>query len=514
MTTAETVVELFRQRASELGRHAAVVHNSRTVSYQELNAESDALAGALSRRGAGHGTFVGVYLDRVPALSTALLGILKSGAAYVPFRVGDPADRIRRLLAQVGAARVVTDRTRARDLSGLPVPVTVVEDAVREGVPSRCPGGPEGSDLAYVMHTSGSTGEPKGVMIEHRGVLNLARWAGDAFCLSPSSRVMQGYPPAFDASVQEIFSALAHGATLCPVSDATRLNRRAFLGWMAEQRVSHCDIVPTYGRALSRGSGLALPDLRVLILGGEPLFGGDVRQLRSSLIGAYRVFNVYGPTEATVSALFHEVIGAPEDGPVPIGQPIPGVVATVLSADGRPCAAGEAGELHLAGAGVTRGYLADPVATARKVRLASPESGDGIRSYRTGDFVRGDDAGRLVFVGRADDQLSLHGYRIEPGEVEAALAGHPALSGVAVAAAEDDRLTCWYVLREPGGADVPSVVSSLRSWAESRLPSYMVPRRFIRGDGLPMTPTGKTDRQALVRSLREAGTPLVGGTAT
>ncbi|MEO3787209.1 amino acid adenylation domain-containing protein [Actinocorallia sp. B10E7] len=503
--TAPTVVGLFRHQARRRPDHPAIVHPLGTLTYADLDHASDLLACALIDRGVTSASLIPVLFDRTPALYVALLSALKAGAAYFPLHPADPPQRLHHLLNRISARCLLTD---ARPAPWLPDPATpILRLDPLSALLSRpsfddrlsASGGrrlcrdvvrPAPSDLAYVMPTSGSGGRPKGVMVEHRAVANLVRWAGRRFRIVPGDRVMQSHSATFDASVQEIFGALAHGATLWPVGDDVKHSPRRFLEWMREHRITHADLTPTYCRLLSRCGPVDLPDLKTLILGGEPLHGRDVLAWRNAVNGDHRLFNLYGPTEATVTATCHEIRSARPDEPVPIGLPITNVEAFVLDRNGHRCAAGDIGVLHLGGAGIARGYWHDP---------ETPLHADG-DLYRTGDLVHRGESGVLTFVGREDDQLDIHGHRVEPAEVEAALSSCLGLMDVAVAKTSDARLTCWFV----PNPDNPVDVAAVRAHARATLPPALVPHRFHARENLPTTPTGKKDRRALAESGRSA----------
>lgn len=495
-----TVVDLFREQARRNADRIAVEYPPENWTYRRLDAESDRLAATLLRLGAHSGALVGVLLDREPWLYASILGVLKAGAAYLPLRRTDPPARTRQLMANARITALVTSDRHDPPLPDGCLDVVEVEQLSRR--PGRMPRiAPRPEDLAYVIYTSGSAGVPKGVMVAHRSVTNLVRWAGSEFAMSAGSRVLQHYPPVFDASVQEILTPLVHGATLCPVRDQVKYSPGRFIEWLRERRISHCDLVPTYWRELVRHAtvraSVALPDLQVLLLGGEAVQGGDVNRWRSAVIGVHRVCNLYGPTEATVTATWHE-IPAPCQDDVPIGKPVPNVEALVLDEAGAPSEPGAEGELYLGGIGVAEGYLHDERQTAASFVDHPIRPGTGERMYRTGDFVRrAPDGTSLVFAGRRDDQVSVSGHRVELAEIEAAVRRVPRVRDAAVAHVStghgsDVRLVCWFV---PDGPDVDP--RAVRLHLGGQVPAYMVPRRFCATDRLPVTSAGKIDRRRL-----------------
>jgi nonribosomal peptide synthetase protein VioF len=359
-----TPAEAFRAQAQRVPDQLAIADPDTPLTYAELDVRSDRFAARLRTAGLGRGALVGVNGDRGADLYVAILGVAKCGAAFLP----------------------ASADTRTA-LTGPPA---------------------TGSDLdalAYVMPTSGSTGPPKAVMVGNRGVVNLARWAAATVDLTGSSRVAQSYPLRFDAAVQEIFSTLLAGATLYPVPATVLLSPRRLVGWLQENRITHFDTVPSYWREISRHVQAArpavpvLPDLRVLVLGGETLTVDVVRPWLSLAGPDHRVFNMYGPTEATVTAAAYQVTGE-EPGPaVPIGKPIWNTRLYVVGRDMRLCPPGVVGQLCIAGVGVARGYLDDPD-RSQQAFVPDPFATTG-RMFRTGDLARlTPDADLVELVGR------------------------------------------------------------------------------------------------------------------
>jgi len=475
----------------------AVVHGSRTMSYGELSGLARRIAARLRAAGVGRDTLVPLWLDRSPELVASALGALYAGGAYVGMDTRDPADRTAAILADCSPPAIVTSRELADRLPPGDHEVIVLEDL---------PDGPDGGtapapaapgDLCYVTFTSGSTGRPKGVLVEHGGVANLVDWYVREFGITPEDRMPQLARPSFDGWALEVWPCLAGGGTLRIVGQRLPDSPQDFADWLCAERVT----VGFFTTALA----VQLLDarwtpgrttLRAMLLGGEKLHAPP------AVRPPFRIFHVYGPTETTMLATCGEITAdAPRDTPPPIGRPLPGLSGRVLDEWRKPVADGEPGELHIGGVGVARGYLNRPELTAERFHT-DPATGE--RLYATGDLVRRLPDGGFAFLGRTDDQIKLRGFRIEPGEVEAALL---ALDGVARAAvvvhepggdgpnaAGGRRLVGYWTAQDPNTAPDPA---ALREELAAALPQYMVPHLLVRLEALPLTPHGKTDRRAL-----------------
>ncbi|MEU9166475.1 amino acid adenylation domain-containing protein [Streptomyces sp. NPDC048420] len=479
----ESLAEMFTRQVRL--RPAAPALNDLT--YAELDARARELASALAGRGIGPGDLVAVRLPRSTDRVVAILAVALAGAAFLPVDPALPADRIDALLTDARPAHVLTDLTA-------------------DGTPGELPTAHHPHAAAYVIHTSGSTGTPKGVIVENRGLAALARTQIERFGLGPVSRVLQFSAPGFDASVMELLMAFASGGTLV-VPDV----HGPLLGAELEQeltrgRITHALIPPT---ALATLAPNELPDLETLVVGAEACSG----ELVARWAPGRRMANAYGPTESTVCATI--AVPLTGDQAPPIGRPVAGTRTLVLDAWLRPVPPGTAGELYLAGSGVARGYLGRPGLTASRF-VADPQGGPGDRMYRTGDLARWSADGQLEYLGRADEQVKLRGFRIEPGEVEAVLARDPSVAQAAVVVREDEpgqRRLIAYVTTRAGHS--PADPAALRRDAERLLPEYMVPTAVVVLDALPLTPNGKLDRRALpvpeapsaVAAAREPSSP-------
>ncbi|WP_329341307.1 non-ribosomal peptide synthase/polyketide synthase [Streptomyces sp. NBC_01352] len=487
---AASLAELFEAQVARTPDAPAVLDGDRTLGYAELNARANRLARLLAGRGIGAERFVGVRLPRSADLLVVLLAVLKTGAAYLPLDPQHPADRIAALIEDAAPALVVDEAwLAASDTSGQGA--GNLTDAERVTPPA-----PE--HPAYVIYTSGSTGRPKGVVMPAGAVVNLLTWHERAVPPADGGVTAQFTAVGFDVSVQETLSALLSGNALATCPDEVRHSPDRLAEWLQRHRVRELyapNLVVDALAEAARRQDLDLPDLAHVAQAGEALtLGGAVRALYERQPGR-RLHNHYGPTEThvvTAWTLPPDAGGWPEQ--APIGRPVSNIRVYVLDDGLRPVSAGVAGELYVAGAGLARGYLNRPGPTAERF-VACPFGAPGERMYRTGDRVRWNRDGLLEYLGRADDQVKLRGFRIEPGEVEAVVSAHTSVARCAVLVREDrpgDRRLVAYVV--PTGAPDPS---ALRAHVATVLPDYMVPSAFVELDALPLTANGKLDRRAL-----------------
>ncbi|GAA4563120.1 non-ribosomal peptide synthetase [Planotetraspora kaengkrachanensis] len=504
VTAGPTVPELIEAATAATPDAVALSCGDEAVTYAMLDRRVDALAARLRAGGVGRESVVGVCLDRSCDAVVSLLAVWRAGGAYLPIDPALPAGRIDWMLADSGAALVIT---RHEGLSGeIPVlvPGPVEDGAVEDGRAGDRPAGggtrPAPSDAAYVIYTSGSTGLPKGVVVEHAALAARVEWMRADYGPGPGDRVVQFASLGFDTHAEEIHPALASGATVELLPDGA-LSLPELLAGPRGREVTVLDLPTAYWhRLVDQIDDIAWPGrLRLVILGGEQVHASAVARWRERFGDRVRLVNTYGPTEATIIATAADLGAAdasPAGGRPPIGVPIAGARAAVVDEHGRRVPPGAPGELLLGGAGLARGYLGRPGLTAEKF-VSGP---DGGRCYRTGDLVRWRDDGRLEFIGRADDQLKVRGFRIEPGEIEARLAALPD-AGEAAVTAHDGALVAYVT----GTAD-PAVLQ--RHLAET-LPPYMVPDVWVRLGELPMTPNGKVDRCALPPPDAPAERPFV-----
>ena len=495
-----TVHELFAEQAARRPQAVAVSLGAERLTYGELDARANRLAHHLLRLGIGPEVPVGLYLDRSLERVVALVAILKSGGVYVPIELGSPRRRLTFILAQTGATIVLTREALREDLpDDLPGVGVLCLDAdgggAVAGESAEAPataGGPD--NLAYVMYTSGSTGEPKGVGVTHRAIVRLVRDIGYA-SFGPGEVFLQVAPLAFDASTLEVWGPLLNGGRLA-LFPAGPVALEELAEVVARQGVTTLWLTAGLFHAMVEGPLAGLRGLRQLLAGGDVLSPSHVRRALAELPGCVLI-NGYGPTENTTFTCCHRMT-RPEDvgAPVPLGRPIANTSAFVVDRAGQPSPPGIPGELWVGGDGLARGYFGRPRLTAARF-VPDPFGEPGGRLYRTGDLVRWLPDGTLEFLGRIDQQVKIRGFRIEPGEIEAALAEHPAVEAVAVVpreAVSGDRRLVAYVVARPGQA---LDFGALRDLVAQRLPEYMVPAAFVALPALPLTPNGKVDRRAL-----------------
>ncbi|MFI6217672.1 amino acid adenylation domain-containing protein [Nocardia brasiliensis] len=495
-----TLVDLFRAQVTARPDAVAVRDSSRALTYRELDHAADALARALSARGIDTGSLVAVGVSRSVELIVALLGVLKSGAGYVPLDLGNPVRRLAFVLAETNPACVVTTDADRADLPATDVPYLLLgeTDTAEAGTRHRPP---RPDDLAYVLYTSGSTGRPKGVCVTHRNVVAMLRATAAVIDAGHTDVWTMFHSSAFDFSVWEMWGALAGGGTLVVVAAEVTRSPREFVELLARERITVLSQTPSALYSLLDSGAITLPALRHLVLGGEAL---DSRRLRPWFdmdpAGRTRVSNLYGITEATVHATQLTLTHAGSSGTSGIGRGLAGMSVRVLDSRLRLAPVGAAGEIYLAGPQLARGYQARPAATAARY-VADPFGAPGTRMYRTGDRARWNSDGRLEYLGRADDQVKIRGYRIEPAEVEVALLDHEAVARAAVVVRTgvggSPRLVAYVV---PVHGTDPDI-ESLEQHVAQRVPFYMRPAAIVRMVTLPLTAHGKLDRAALPDSV-------------
>jgi amino acid adenylation domain-containing protein len=484
-----TVVEEFERQVARAPEAVALVVAGAEVSYAELNRRANRLAYHLVAAGAGPGRVVGIALPRSVDLVVAMLAVLKSGAGYLPIDPGHPAARIAEILDDAEAVAVLTHSTLTERVAGCAAPAIVL-DRVAAEVAARPSDNPDRiagpGDVAYVIYTSGTTGKPKGVLIEHRGVVNFIDSVRELFDLTPTDRVLGFAAVNFDVSVFETFAALLTGARLYHTTDEERLSVPRLQALMEDARITVIDLPPTVMALLTPEH---FTHLRIVFVGGEAFSAELVNRWNPGR----RLFNGYGPTECTVTMIVEECPGRWEITP-PIGLPMTNHVAHVVDRDLRPVPFGVAGELVIGGAGLTLGYLNAPELTAEKLVADPFGTAPGGRLYRTGDLVKRQPDGKLVFLGRIDQQVKIRGLRIELGEVEAALAGCPGVAQVAVEPWTDEAGEKHLVGYLTGTDQAPAAI---REHLAERLPTYMIPAFFVVLPELPLTSSGKVNRRVL-----------------
>ncbi|MFJ1551977.1 amino acid adenylation domain-containing protein, partial [Streptomyces sp. NPDC088246] len=486
------VHELIAARAAEHPDAVAVVCGDESLKYGDLLARANRLAHHLRGAGVGAESVVALCLPRGIDMVVAALAVWQAGAAYLPLDPEYPAERLAFMLADSGAQVLVRAGSEAEDLSAetvIRLDDPAVTDALAE-LPSSEPEVTTGPDqLAYVIYTSGSMGRPKGVQVAHGGVVNLALAQARTFGVGAGDGVLQFAPFGFDAAVSEVAVTLVAGGRLVVATSQERSEPRALAALVREREVRVATLPPSLLAALTPAD---LTGLTTLVTAGERLEEAAAAAWRSR----FRLLNAYGPTEVTVCATM-AVLDPEAEGVPPIGTPMANTRVYVLDAQLRPVPIGVAGELYIAGAGVARGYRDQPALSAERF-VADPFAGDSTRMYRSGDRVRSLPGGELEFLSRADDQVKVRGFRIEPGEIVTALAAHPGVRTAAVTtfgAGNEQRLAA-YVVPESQAEGIPAV-SHLRDHLQQSLPAFMIPSAFVELAALPLTPNGKLDRSAL-----------------
>ncbi|MEU1852525.1 amino acid adenylation domain-containing protein [Streptomyces sp. NPDC019990] len=510
-----TVPDLVRERARREPYALAVLSDEGRLTYAEVTGRADRLARELRESGVGAESVVAVCLDRVPELIVALLAVLGSGGAFLPLDPATPRQRVAGLVGETGSRLVVSSREHAPMFAGCAARIIDAGDtgtgepathAPPEG-PRPAPG-PRPDDLAYVIYTSGSTGPPKGVMISHRSLAHSLNAVARAYRLTPGDRVLHAAALGSDTSLEQIFATLISGATLVLAGTRTWAPTD-LLHRLPEQGITVADLTPAYWhRLVSVADRFAsLASLRLLIVGGEIVTVKDCRALLRRAPGA-RLVNAYGLTETTITStlcdLDEEVLATPDTAVAPVGRPLQGNRVHVLDAGLDPVPLGERGEIYIGGPGLARGVWRQPALTARQF-LPDPHGlAPGDRMYRTGDLGRLRSDGNVEVLGRADGQLKIRGFRVDPAEIEAALVSRPEIGQAMVVARArgtgtgtgNQDLVAYYTPTAPPAGGEAALRARLRTALAEVLPHYMIPAAFHAVERLPVTPSGKLDRGA------------------
>jgi amino acid adenylation domain-containing protein len=511
--------ELLSERAASCPDATALEWKGGRITHAQLETWAGEVAAGLRADGVGPGAVVAILLPRGPELVAAILGVLQTGAAYLPLDPGQPRGRLELMLADAGARFALTDQRLAPRLDDLGVRVLRMDRPAGGAVPP-CPRTGSSEQLAYVIFTSGSTGRPKPVAVPHRALVNHALAMLDMFELRASDRVLQFASAGFDVFAEEIFPTLLAGARLVfpPAREEPVQSVAEFQTALQAGEVTVVNLPASFWAQWTKevlAARLQFPaSLRLVVIGSEQADGRLLERWRCH--SGIPVANVYGVSEATVSTTVLSSAQATRWGRVPVGRPIPNTQANVLDAALRPLPGGVVGELFLGGLGVALGYLGRPELTAERF-LPNPYGPPGSRLYRTGDLARWLPSGALDLIGRIDQQVKIRGHRIELGEIESRLAEHPDVFQAAVSARPDAqgelRLVAYLVC---GGA--PPALGELRRFLRQRLPESMLPALFVVRDRLPVNASGKLDRSALpapeVGRLDAARTYRAPGTAT
>jgi len=522
------VHHLVQEQAARTPDAVAVVGEHGALTYGQLDRQANRLARHLRGLGVGPESLVGLCLERSPDMIVALLAVLKAGGGYLPLDPSYPPGRLAAMVADAHVVALLTDRLLRGLLRGLlpaqgPPIVCLDTDGPAIALHNSAEALPPlttGTNTAYVLYTSGSTGQPRGVVVEHAALAHYTLVAAEAFALTPADRVLQFAALSFDAAAEEIYPCLIREATLVMRPAAMLDGLPTFLQTCQDLRLSVLDLPTAYWHELvcylAEADATTPPGVRLVVIGGEAVQPERLRQWHRQAPGHPRLLNTYGPTETTVAATLADLTNQPENqlegsGPVSIGRPFPGAQAYILDAYGQPSPIGVPGELYIGGPGLARGYLGRPDLTAERF-IAHPFSAQtGARLFRTGDRARYSPNGQIAFLGRADDQVKISGYRIEPGEVEATLAAQPGVRAAAVVVREDmpgdRRLVAYVALRSPDSGP-----EDIRRALALSLPPYMMPAVVVLPQ-LPFTPGGKLDRAALPPPDHAGPTEVAAGVA-
>lgn len=500
------VHQLFEARVARSPEAIAVEFQGERMTYRELNSRANQLANYLRQSGVGPEMLVGVCFERSVEMLVAIIGVLKAGGGYLPLDPKYPRERIAFMIEDAAVSVVLTQQqliAQLPDDRALLVPIDAkweeiaTENAENLNVPVQA------GNLALLLYTSGSTGNPKGVMIEHRSLAHYTSVAVAEYEMTAGDRVLQFASLSFDMSAEEIHTSLTSGATLVLRTEDMISTVGDFFRCCEEWKISVLDLPTAYWHeltdALSTEKLQAPAGLRLLIVGGEKALPQRVAAWQKLVGERVRLINTYGPTETTIVATMFD-LGTPDEPKfrhnVPIGRPIPNTTVYILDEFLQPVPAGVAGELHLGGAGIVRGYVNRPDLTTSRFIPDTFGSEPGARLYKTGDMARYRVDGQIEFLGRVDNQIKIRGFRVELDEVEAVLRRHDSVQDCVVILREDhgDKRLVAYVVPDD---EAQPVVSELRNSLKAKLPSYMVPAAFEMIDALPKMPSGKINRRAL-----------------
>ena len=502
------VHELFEAQVERTPEASAVIFGEGRLTYRELNSRANQLAHHLRALGVGPEARVGVCMERSAEMMIALLGVLKSGGAYLPLDPAYPKERLALILEEAGSPVLLTKQWLGDSFSEFTGEVLCL-DSQWQAIAQQSEENPvnrtEVESLAYVIYTSGSTGKPKGVMIQHGSLAGYAETASNEYAIGPKDRVLQFASISFDTSAEEIYPCLLRGATLVLRTDSMLSSVPEFLEKCRQWSITVLDLPTAYWHEVAArldAEASVLPQsLRLVIIGGEKALSDRLAKWRAYAGEQVRLVNTYGPTEATVVTTMCELPSQSQGGPevrdVPIGRPIRNAQTYVLDELLQPAPIGIPGELYIGGEGLARGYLGRQELTAERF-IPNPFNGEsGSRLYKTGDLARYSFDGAIEFVGRVDQQVKVWGFRIELGEIECLLGQHPSVRETVVLAHEESSGNKQLVAYVVADQQAAPTTGELRDFLKKKLPHYMVPAVFLMLDALPMTPSGKLDRRAL-----------------
>ncbi|MCL6456863.1 MAG: amino acid adenylation domain-containing protein [Gorillibacterium sp.] len=505
-----TLVERFSAIVSEYSNQIALSTEDKSLSYQQLDALSNRVAHLLQENGLHKGDFVTIFMERSIETVISLLGVIKAGGAYIPLDPGHPEER-NGFIIEDSATRIILTKaehfSKVTSLLGdklTTMQIFQVDQQLTAYSDKPCLNLAEPNDTAYVIYTSGSTGKPKGALVAHKGVVNLALALKQVLKLTDNEIILQYSTFSFDASVCDLFSALLNGSRLHLLSDEERYSIDSFTDAIVATGATRISILPTvfFNRLaayLTMADADKFQSIKSIVVGGEALAGEAVRMLQRKIGLTTTIVNAYGPTECTAVATTHTIDYAVADhvSGISIGKPLNNYELYIVNSYNQLCPVGVVGELLISSIGVGKGYWNQPQKTAEAFINDPIELGSGKCFYRTGDMVRLSGEGLIEYVGRKDSQVKIRGYRIEIGEIEDNLAKHLYIKDAVVISRADSEgnamLVAFYTTKD--GKNYPE--AGLVQFLGSKLPSYMIPQHFCFLDNMPVTPTGKINRNAL-----------------
>jgi amino acid adenylation domain-containing protein len=503
--TPTTLVQLFATQAAARPLAPALEINDKRFSYAFLSDQADEVAHRLRAKGIGRGDVVAICLKRTENLIIAMLGVMKSGAAYLPLSPGDPALRLGQVIAHATVSCIVTDANSDANLPGGPTPVLKMEslpgDDLKEdpsgAIKETWSWAPQADDLAYVIYTSGTTGVPKGVAITHSALANVTADVAHRVAFVENASWLAVTTVSFDIAALELLLPLCYGGKVILATEDQARMGRVLSAILTQKRPSVMQATPITWRILIESGWRGSADLTILC-GGDRLD----RSLANQLVDrCAALWNMYGPTETTIWSTADRVTPGKET--VTIGQPMLNTEVYILDGDGQRKPDGEVGEICIGGAGVARGYVNDPRLTQERFIELQIEGADTVRVYRTGDLGRWNADGKIDFYGRMDHQVKINGFRIELAEIEQAIRGCPGIVDVAVlgvGGTTNQKRLYAFVVAAP---QEPLTASRLVAHLEQYLPHYMIPERFWSLPQLPATPNGKRNGAALEAVARD-----------
>lgn len=507
-TDNKTLHQLFQEQVERIPEHTAVIFNNEKWTFRQLNRKVNRLAHLLRQKGVGPNQVVGIMVERSMEMITGILGILKAGGAYLPIEPAYPVNRTRMMLEDSQAGILLTQFKFLDRVPDKIESIDLKDPAIENQGEANLDVVNESTDPAYVIFTSGSTGQPKGVLIEHRSVVNRLHWMQKKYPLEEADLILQKTPFVFDVSVWELFWWSMVGAGVCFLPPGLERFPQAIVEAVETQRVSVIHFVPSMMSVfLEYVSGAGdierLSSLRQVFVSGEILKPSCARLFHDTMYrhNRTRLTNLYGPTEATVDVTYFDCNTGDEAGTIPIGKPIDNTQCWLVDPDENLQPVGESGELCISGHGVARGYLNRVELTREKFvhcPFVSPQSPGEDRMYKTGDRGHWLADGNIVFEGRIDNQVKIRGLRIELEEIEAVLSSHESITDCVVVAREKTSTIITLVaFIVPAGEARPDI-QQLKKYLRSLLPDYMIPAEFIYLDQFPLTINGKVDRRLLI----------------